>query len=277
MQIKPVPMRDDNYGYLIVDAAHPAKGVIVDPFDVPTCEAAAKKAGVQALVANITTHHHQDHAGGNGAFAKAYPGAPIYGGSEQVWHMTHKVGHGDSFPLFEGSSITVRTYATPCHTQDSTAFFLEDSAVDTQDIGSGVLKRAVFTGDTLFVSGCGRFFEGTPAEMHTALNTTLAGLPGDTVVCCGHEYTRGNVAFSLGVLPDNTAIQRLADFVRTGQNGGVTTARFTIDDEKKHNVFMLVHDSNVSQALGMPDGADPVDVMARLRELKNSGKMMAKV
>lgn len=275
MQIKPIPLRDDNYGYLIIDKGQPSKGVLVDPFDVPTCQKAAQQAGVTEIVANITTHHHQDHAGGNDAFVKAYPGAPVYGGSEQVARVSKIVGKGDSFPLFEGSSIQVKTYPTPCHTQDSVAFFLEDSK-QVQRQGNEEYKRAVFTGDTLFISGCGRFFEGTPEEMHQALNVTLAALPGDTVVMCGHEYTKANVAFSQGVLPDRPAIKALVDFVRQGKNGGVTTGVFTIDDEKKHNVFMLVDDPEVKQSIGMPNrGA--VEVMAALRELKNSGKMMSKV
>lgn len=297
MKVHPIPLRDDNYGYLVVDAAHPTKGVLVDPYDVPTCQAHLKQHGVTEVVGNITTHHHFDHSGGNEAFHEAYPDAPIFGGSDKVPCLSRPVKHGDAFPLFPGSSIQVKTYATPCHTQDSTAFFLEDSKAK----GGGEYTRGVFTGDTLFVSGCGRFFEGTPEEMHTALNKTLAGLPGDTVVFCGHgeflflehagrpvwrgtgaernahlEYTKGNVAFSAGVVPNNAAVQKLVEFVRTGQNKGVTTGVFTIDDEKRHNVFMLVDDAEVKKAIGL-ESAGPVEVMAKLRELKNSGQMMAKV
>ena len=112
--------------------------------------------------------------------------------------------------------------------------------------------------------------------MHTALNKTLASLPGDTVVFCGHEYTKSNVAFSKGVLPNNPAVQSLVDFVQQKRNNGVTTGVFTIDDEKKHNVFMMVEDPEVQQAMGLK-GKSPVDVMAALREAKNSGKLMSKV
>lgn len=117
---------------------------------------------------------------------------------------------------------------------------------------------------------------GTPEEMHTALNKTLASLPGDTVVFCGHEYTKSNVAFSQGVLPNRPAIQSLVDFVRQKKNNGVTTGVFTIDDEKKHNVFMLVEDPEVQDAMGLK-GKSAVEVMGALREAKNSGKMMSKV
>jgi hydroxyacylglutathione hydrolase len=273
MFIKPIPLREDNYGYLIIDEAFPKKGVLVDPFTLSKCQEVAKSSGVEEIIANITTHHHQDHAGGNGDFAKAYPKAPIYGGSEQVENVNKIVGKGDSFPLFEGSSINVKTYPTPCHTQDSTAFFLEDSKTNSTNIDQQQYQRAVFTGDTLFISGCGRFFEGTAEEMDNALNKTLASLPGDTIVMCGHEYTKSNVAFSQGVLPSRPAIQKLVDYVR---NNKVTTGKFTIDDEKKHNIFMLVNDEEVKKALNL-QGKGAVEVMATLRELKNSGKMMSKV
>lgn len=112
--------------------------------------------------------------------------------------------------------------------------------------------------------------------MHTALNKTLASLPGDTVVFCGHEYTKSNVAFSKAVLPNRPAIQSLVEFIQQKKNNGVTTGVFTIDDEKKHNVFMMVEDPEVQQAMGLK-GKTAVDVMAALREAKNSGKMMSKV
>lgn len=130
--------------------------------------------------------------------------------------------------------------------------------------------------DTLFISGCGRFFEGTPEEMHTSLNKTLASLPGDTVVMCGHEYTRSNVAFSAGVLPDRPAIQSLADDLRNKRNNGVTTGVYTIADEKKHNVFMLVGDPEVQKRVGT-EGKGEIETMKVLRELKNAGKMMAQL
>jgi hydroxyacylglutathione hydrolase len=158
MHIHPVPVREDNYSYVIIDPQHPKKAVFVDPFSVSACQAKAKELGVEEIVANITTHHHQDHSGGNQDFIKAYPKAKVYGGSSQVPALTDPVKDGDRFPLFEGSSIKVTTKHTPCHTQDSTAFFLED---ENQSVTKGSdYARGVFTGDTLFISGCGRFFEG---------------------------------------------------------------------------------------------------------------------
>ncbi|KAK0550322.1 Cytoplasmic glyoxalase II [Tilletia horrida] len=257
MKIIPVPVRDDNYAYLVLDSSPngKGKGVFVDPYTLSKVQAAAKEHSVEDVV--------------------AYPSAPIYGGSDKIPNLTHPVKDGSKFPLFEGSSITVTCHATPCHTQDSIAFFLEDERAEAGSKADGEVKRGVFTGDTLFVSGCGRFFEGEPHEMDTALNKVLASLPGDTLVYCGHEYTKSNVAFSLGVLPDRPAIKALADFVKTGKNGGVTTGVFTIDDERAHNVFMLVRDPEVAERVGLEKGADPIEVMKRLREAKNEGRLTA--
>ncbi|CEH18315.1 Glyoxylase [Ceraceosorus bombacis] len=259
MKVTPVPVRDDNYAYIVSDGA---KGVFVDPYDLGKVQDAAQKLGVSEIVGSITTHHHFDHSGGNEAFAKAYPSATVWGGSDKCPAMTKQVKHGDSFALWQGSNIQAKIYATPCHTQDSHAFFLQDEAG----------KKGVFTGDTLFVGGCGRFFEGTPEEMHRALNTVLASLPDDTIVYCGHEYTGGNIAFGIGVLPQRKSVQDLAAFVKEKRNNGVTTGVFTIADEKKHNVFMLVDDEEVAEAIGAK-GKGPVEVMRILREYKNNGKM----
>ncbi|CAO1634254.1 unnamed protein product [Parajaminaea phylloscopi] len=271
MKIVPVPVRDDNYAYLVVDT--PTKsGVFVDPYTLSKVQDAAKAEGVKGVLGCITTHHHHDHSGGNADFAKAYPDTKIWAGSDTPV-MNELVKDGSSFDL--GETITVRCHATPCHTQDSIAFYLEDKR-SAADLPAGEVKRAVFTGDTLFISGCGRFFEGTAEEMHVALNRTLASLPEDTLVYQGHEYTKSNVAFSSGVLPDRPAIQALVKDLRDGRNGGVTAGVYTIADEKKHNVFMLVGDAEVQDKVGTK-GQGEVATMQRLRDLKNNGQMMAKV
>merc|ERR1712098_41609 len=102
----------------------------------------------------------------------------------------------------------------------------------------GSTGRVIFTGDTLFHGGCGRFFEGTPEEMDTALNKTLAAVPDDTKVYPGHEYTKANVKFAMGVL-QSEPVKKLHTFA---ENNKETQGKFTIGDEKKHNVFMRMDD-----------------------------------
>lgn len=123
---------------------------------------------------------------------------------------------------FNVGDITVTALHTPCHTQDSICYLFEDGK-----------DRAVFTGDTLFIGGCGRFFEGTPKEMHKALNETLAALPDNTKVYPGHEYTKGNVKFAKTVL-NNNAIKRLDEYSQANKE---TQGKFTIGDEKVSVLF----------------------------------------
>lgn len=124
-------------------------------------------------------------------------------------------------------------------------------------------EKVVFTGDTLFIGGCGRFFEGKPEEMNTALNEVLAKLPDDTKVYPGHEYTKANVKF-LVTVDDGPEVKRLQKFAEENKE---TQGKFTIGDEKKYNAFMRVGDSKIQKATGE---TDPVQVMAKLREMKNS-------
>lgn len=121
----------------------------------------------------------------------------------------------------------------------------------------------MFTGDTLFHGGCGRFFEGSAEEMDRALNKTLGSLPGDTKVYPGHEYTKANAKFGASV----SNSQGVADLVRVAATNEQTTGRWTIADEKKHNVFMMLGDAEIQKATGH---TEPVKVMEKLREMKNN-------
>jgi hydroxyacylglutathione hydrolase len=117
--------------------------------------------------------------------------------------------------------------ATPCHTKDSICYYVTDSSDASQ-------PGVVFTGDTLFIAGTGRFFEGNGADMHEALSY-LRTLPDDTVVYNGHEYTSDNLAFAKHVDPENEALQRLETIVNENK---ITTGLSTIGDEKEWNLFM---------------------------------------
>lgn len=179
-----------------------------------------------------------------------FSGKPIIGGKD-CEGVTKTPSDGSSFNL---GSIAIKALYTPCHTQDSICWYMTDGA-----------EKVVFTGDTLFHGGCGRFFEGNAEEMHTALNKTLAALPDDTKVFPGHEYTKANVKFAASVL-QTEPIKKLQAFA---ENNKETQGKFTIADEKKHNVFMLVDDPEIQKITGQ---TDPVGVMAKLREMKNSYK-----
>ncbi|KAF5391918.1 hypothetical protein D9757_001769 [Collybiopsis confluens] len=253
MQIVPVPVREDNYAYLLIDEKL-KQAAAIDTYDVPKVVAAAEKLGVQ-IIAAVTTHHHFDHSGGNKEFAAKFPDAPIYGGSEKIPALTKLVKDKDEFSL---GDIHVKCLATPCHTQDSICFHVTDT-VDKKHPGG------VFTGDTLFIGGCGRFFEGTGAEMDAALSY-LGTLPDSTIVYGGHEYTGSNVAFAKTIEPENKAIDRLVELSRANR---ITTGLTTIGDEKEWNVFMRLGNATVQQAAGVDDNAPASAVMDALRDKKN--------
>lgn len=270
MKIHPVPVREDNYAYILQSSVD-GSAVFVDAYDVPAVEAAATKLGISkdGVVGLLTTHHHHDHSGGNEAFAKAYPGKPIYGGSDKIPALSQKVKDGDRVDdLLKG--VGIECLATPCHTQDHICYFVQDKE------GGG---KGVFTGDTLFVSGCGRFFEGTPEEMLAAMDK-LSKLPDETVVYCGHEYTKANVAFSAAILPkEEKGIAKLVKDLKERRNAGVTTGVYTIGDERQHNPFMRARDSVVQEKAKEhgAKSAEAVEVMRMLRELKNGGTVKANI
>ncbi|KAF5581961.1 hydroxyacylglutathione hydrolase [Fusarium pseudoanthophilum] len=244
MHIRSIPMWEgssNNYAYLVVDDKS-KDAVIVDPANPPEVAPILKeaiKAGKINLTAIVNTHQRQQEA-------------DIIGGKD-CDGVTKTPGHGETFKL---GDITFKGVHTPCHTQDSICFFVEDGK-----------DKAVFTGDTLFIGGCGRFFEGNAEEMHEALNKRLAALPDDTVVYPGHEYTKANVKFAASV-SQRDAVQKLHSFA---ENNKVTTGKFTIGDEKEHNVFMRVEDPEIQKQTGE---TEPVAVMAKLREMKNNFKEM---
>ncbi|KAI4262101.1 MAG: hypothetical protein L6R42_002712 [Xanthoria sp. 1 TBL-2021] len=247
MHIQSIPMwvgSSNNYAYLVTDESS-KDAVIVDPANpsevAPVLQDAVDSGKVN-LTAIINTHHHWDHAGGNDEILSQFKSLdlPVIGGKD-CKSVTKTPQHEESFKI--GHKISVKALHTPCHTQDSICWLMEDGE-----------EKVVFTGDTLFVGGCGRFFEGTPAEMHTALNKTLAALPDDTKVYPGHEYTKQNVKFLTTVL-QTEPVKNLQKFA---ENNKQTQGRFTIGDEK---------DPAVQKATGK---TDPVDVMGKLREMKNN-------
>lgn len=165
---------------------------------------------MQTWVWGLTTHQKTE---------LNLPDLPIIAGKDAEG-VTQTPANGSGFKI---GSIAVKGLYTPCHTQDSICWFMEDGA-----------DKVVFTGDTLFHAGCGKFFEGNAEEMNTALNKTLAALPDDTKVFPGHEYTKSNVKFAVSVLK-NDAIKKLEAYADEHQE---TQGKFTIGDEKEHNPFM---------------------------------------
>lgn len=252
MHIQSIPMRwgrGDNYSYLITDEPS-GKSVIVDPAEPDEVLPTLRKMRDLKLTAVINTHHHYDHAGGNKQVVAAFDGIPIWAGEDSPG-VNYIPKDNDSWEF--GENVSIRTLKTPCHTRDSTCFLFTDKKTN---------DKAVFTGDTLFIAGCGRFFEGDAKDMIGAMRK-LGSLPDDTHVYPGHEYTRANIKFAKTVM-NNDALAKLDTFA----NGNThTTGAFTIGDEKEFNPFMRSAQKDMQSATGE---TDEVKVMAKLREMKNS-------
>ncbi len=193
MKVQILPALSDNYMYLIIDDMTNEAG-IVDPVEPEKVLEVVKAANLN-LTTVLTTHHHWDHAGGNKKLLQLKPGLKVLGGDDRIDEVTQKVGHGDSFKL---GNLNVECLATPCHTSGHICYYVRDADGNS---------KAVFTGDTLFLGGCGRFFEGDGLQMNEALNVKLANLPDETKVYCGHEYSIQNLSFGQHCEPDNEVIK----------------------------------------------------------------------
>lgn len=227
----------------------------VDPFDAPKVYEAARAQGV-AIELILTTHSHFDHAGGNRALVELIRSRegrsiPVVGGPGKgvVEAATREVTTGDVVAV---GSLSVAVLFTPCHTRDHVLYLCQD---------------ALFTGDTLFIAGCGRFFSGVPAEMHHALNEVVAKLPAETKIYCGHEYTASNLRFAAHVEPENAAVQQKLAWALQKTAAKEFTIPSTVAEELETNPFMRV-DQPAVRAFAKSD--DPVAVMGSLRFAKDN-------
>lgn len=203
--------------------------------------AAASEAGVTVTTV-LTTHKHWDHAGGNNAFHTQCPNVPIYGGAiDAVEGCTKPLKDGETLTV--GKSIHVRCLHTPGHTMGHICYLATSS--QQQEAG------AVFTGDTLFIGGAGKFFEGTPQDMHTSLYTKLATLPPATQVWCGHEYTLSNYRFAEWMEPKNAALLTAITEAKARRAQGLPTVPSTIGQELATNPFMRVGEAAIQVGAGL--------------------------
>ena len=200
----------------------------------------------------LVTHHHWDHTGGV-AELKKKTGCKVVGGDKRrIRGIDQSVKDGEILPVGDAE---VHVIATAGHTSTSVCYYVPPSPTNA----SGIL----WTGDTLFVGGCGRLFESNARTMFESLQK-LASLPDDTLVYCGHDYMVENYEFALSIQPDNQAIRlRLNDIRQSGQ-----TVPSTILEERTTNVFLLAGTPELKAALNMPE-AKGFEVFAELRRRKD--------
>lgn len=241
-----------NYGVLLHDPTA-RQTASVDAGDADALMAALKKTG-WPLTEIWVTHHHHDHTDGVEQ-VKAATGCTVRGPapvSQPIAGVDLRHDDGDSF-TFAGHEV--RVLHTPGHTTDMINFYLPT-------------EKLVFTGDTLFVMGCGRVFEGDFPMMHASLQR-LAALPADTVVYCSHEYTEANADFALTVDPNNTELRERAATVKALRAAGKPTVPTTIAAELATNPFLRPGDRAIRTHLGMDDASD-AEVFAEIRRRKDA-------
>lgn len=245
LKVEPIPAFQDNYIWAIHDGESAA---VVDPGEAEPVERFLAQRGL-ALGAIVITHHHGDHQGGVSDLLASHPtgpdGAPIPvvgPAGERIGHRTQAVREGDTVTLARPAA-TFRVLDVPGHTAGHVAY--------VGDLpGAG---HVVFCGDTLFASGCGRLFEGSPAQMLASLDK-LAALPGDTRVYCAHEYTRSNVRFAQAVEPGNADLLAWSARVDALRQADSPTVPTTVAHERAVNPFLRSRDPAVRRAVQAQGG-----------------------
>jgi hydroxyacylglutathione hydrolase len=258
VEVVPIPLLSDNYGYLLIPPGG-KRAAIVDCSEAEPVLREVARRGL-TLEAILSTHWHFDHVGGNEAVAEAVPGIRVLGsvGEEgRVPALTEPLADGDEF---EVAGMKGRAISIPSHTKGHVAYFFPDGT------------PSVFTGDTLFIAGCGRLFEGSAEQMVRSLAKLMA-LADATRVYCGHEYTANNLRFAHELEPGNADIHAKIEKVRALRERGEPTVPSTIGEEKRTNPFVRSASPELRASIqkrfpGIPD--DPVSVFAKTRELKDN-------
>lgn len=255
MEIYRLPALSDNYIFLLYDPLQNIAAV-VDPAEANPVLEKLESLGAE-LVAIFNTHHHSDHVGANQNLIQKFPQLTVYGGVEDRGRIP-----GQQVFLQEGDRVEFaervgEVFFVPGHTSGHIAYYFPPTVAE--DTGE------LFCGDTLFAGGCGRLFEGTPAQMVESLSK-LRNLPDNTRIWCAHEYTLKNLQFALTVDEQNPDLQTRFAEVNAARSRNEATIPSMIGVEKRTNPFLRWDSQNLQLTL---KSQDPVQTFARLRGMKD--------
>ncbi len=257
MNLIALPAFTDNYIWMLHNSR---SAIVVDPGDAGVVLDALARLNVQ-LQSILVTHHHNDHTGGVTALRGA-TGAAVYGPKRET--MPEPIQRLDDGDQVQALGLTFSVIDVPGHTAGHIAYYCADTDAEVDG------KPLLFCGDTLFSGGCGRLFEGTPAQMLASLGT-LAALPASTRVCCTHEYTLSNLRFARAVEPNNAALaQYQLDCLALRARGDITLPS-SIALELQINPFLRSNEPEVMASAQQfdPTAQDTLGVFTAIRQWKN--------
>ncbi|EGG16525.1 hydroxyacylglutathione hydrolase [Cavenderia fasciculata] len=258
MKVIVVPILSDNYSYLLVDETT-NKAAAIDCAEPNKVVEAAKQHNVE-ITSILSTHHHWDHAGGNKQMKELLNNhsLPVIGGDDRIESITQKVNNNETIKV---GALNVKVFSSPAHTTGHVLYYVEDEK-----------ERNLFTGDTLFIGGCGRLFEGDPTQMYDALYRVIGQLPEDTKLWVGHEYTVNNLLFAKSLEPDNQDINQMLEWSKQQRTNNLPTIPSTIAKERTFNPFMRVHLNGIFNGIDY-SSSSPQQILGQIRKLKDNFKI----
>ncbi|MEY2830781.1 MAG: hypothetical protein RLZZ574_39 [Cyanobacteriota bacterium] len=255
MEIKRIPVLSDNYIFVLWDSQQKIAAVVDPAVASPVIE---YLQSIDAkLVAIFNTHHHGDHVGGNQQLVKQFRDLRVYGGAEDRGRIPQQQVYLTEGDTVQFADRIAQVFFVPGHTRAHIAYYFPPTVAN--EIGE------LFCGDTIFAGGCGRLFEGTPAQMLNSI-AKLRQLPDQTRVWCAHEYTLSNLQFALTVDPDNRDLATRYEKVQQARSEGLATIPSLLGEEKQTNPF-LRWDTPALQAATKIN--EPVRVFGRIRGMKD--------